>query len=743
MPNDERHEGDSMAQEYSASSMMDPGDYGWLLKRMSMTFGKVEGEGEPFARQKSVAVREILDNGLDELRSGYGKHIRLSFFADASVEVYDSGRGIPVDTGTESSGRKVSGIYLALGKMRSGGKFSTDSKRYSSGLHGLGGSATIATARCAIVTVYRDGKAHQLHFKDWLPGFFVDADDPDSAFTPLTDDYSILKVTKDKRPKAERERFPTGTRIRWWFNDSVFSSDKPYDAKDITNRLRDTAFLVPDIYAEVYDELNPVTDAETGEKVPYHDTFHYPDGLTDLVSITEPDEPLFAPVILEGMGHYTERNVSVLNADGTVSHKSVERNLPIRIGFTYGTGYGYTMSSYVNTIRTKLGGVHETGFEKGLVKAFNERVTSMRGLLKGSEKPPVLEDYQEGLTVVLSVEISEPTFDGQSKDSISGGAVHATVRKQVEQMLSAWIAKHPDEVRIIAEKVVKAARTRTRQEKAREVKRAENEIAKSTSLPAKLVDCRRAGKEGSELYICEGDSARTSLHGARNGDIHAILPIRGKIRNAMKASKDTLLKNNEVQDIANTLGAGVGEAFDVEKMRYDRIFIATDADEDGGHIQALLLFLIWKLFRGIIDSGRLYAINTPLFVIETKGKGHERHYAMDVAEKDELVAELKAQGKQFTLSRLKGLGEVPEDIMADSAFDPEHRVITQVVLTEEDVAELSERVDFLTNDKRSAERREWISESIDVLEEDDEREVIDGEQAEVHVEEDEQENLLL
>lgn len=703
-------------KEYNAQSMLGMSDYNELIKRMTMTFGSVESDSVPFSRQKGVAVREILDNGLDELRAGFGEHIKLSFFEDRSFEVYDSGRGIPVDMGIDRDTKEeASGIFLGLGRMRSGGKFSTDSNSYSSGLHGLGGSAAIATARCAIVTVYRNNKEYQLHFKDWTPGFFADSTDPDSTFTPA-EKLSELLVSDDNRSKEEKENFTTGTRIRMWFNDDVFTSQKPYDSRDVVRRLRDTALLVPNIYAHIYDEQNPVVNADTGKETPYSETFHFPDGIRDLTELTQPDEPLIETVVLEDIAEYVEKNAMVLQDDDSVKRMPVTRRVPIRLAFSYGSGYEYTLSSYVNTIRTKLGGVHEEGFEQAFVKAFNNRITHMRGVLKANEKAPSKDDYQEGLTVVLSVEISEPHFDQQSKDSISGGDVKTAIRLHVEKMLEEWIKSHNDEVTVIANKVVAASRTRQRQERRRDLKRAENEVKKNTSLPPKLSDCRNAGGKNSELYICEGDSAKTSLKDARNGKIHAILPIRGKILNVYTSTLKKALENTEIQDIIRTLGAGMGDDFDLSKLRYERIIIATDADPDGGHIKGLLVLLFWKFFRPIVENGLLYSINTPLFVIDTEEKNSRRLYAMNEEQRVEITEDLKENKVKYKTTRLKGLGEVPDEILEESAFDPNKRILTQLLLTDESIVELEENIDLISNEKRADDRRQWIIDSTNSFE---------------------------
>lgn len=679
-----------------------------LLKRMGLTFGDPELDGVPYSSQKSVAVREILDNALDEIRSGFGEHVRLHFYADRSFMIQDSGRGIPVSKNVDSQGNPISSLALALSHLQAGGKFSTDSKRYSSGLNGLGGSAVVNVATRASVWVYDGKREHFLEFKDGIPGYFKN-EDPKSEFTPLKD-LTYVKSTADKRPAATKKNYETGTKIHIWLDDSVFSSSNPYDADDIVARFRSTAFLVPTLHAEVYNELNLIEDPETGESAPEAQEFYFPGGIDELIDMSQSKPKLHETVTLKGEAKYVEKNVPVLQNDGNITNEDVERVAPYTIAFRYDEGYELALNSYVNTIHTKLNGVHADAFSKAIQNAFNPRFGSMRGLLKKGDELPTVEDFMEGLTAVVAVEVSEPTFTSQSKEGLKGREVARGLTNAMTESLGEWVAdrKNADALTIIAKKVVQASRNRQRAKEARDLNRKKNEI-KSAALPSKLLDCDLAGSEDAELYICEGDSAVGSMKAARDGTRNALMGIRGKIKNAHKASISETLKNTEVADILKVIGAGSGKDFDIEKMRYGRIFIAVDADPDGSNIACLLFTIFWHLMRPVLEENRLFMIVTPLFVISTSGRNPEKHFARDEAARDEIVEKLDKAGKKYTISRLKGLGEAPPEILEETAINPETRSVLQV--TSESMPIVAQQMDMLLGTETGG-RKDWIIAAI-------------------------------
>lgn len=701
--------------DYNADSIVSLSQHQHLLKRLSLTFGSETGNDKnPHSSQKTVALRELTDNALDEIRAGFGSHMKLSFFKDGSVEVKDSGRGIPVDTSVDGDGRKVSGIYKSLGIIQSGGKFTADSERFTSGLNGVGSSSTVHCSRRTDVTIYRNKKKYSLSFKDGDPGFFAVADDPESKFTEL-DDYSFVKVEKDDRPLAERKDYPTGTTVKVWLRDEVFQSEYPFDHQDLIARLKATAFLVPQLHAEVFNELHLIEDPETGISSPQHEFFHFDDGRNDLIELNQLDEPLTKVINFKTEGTYVEKNVPVLQADGKIVSKDLERRVLIEVAFSLGNKYEYNMHSYVNTIHTKLGGVHEVAFDRALMKAFNDRFASMRGLLTKNDELPSIDDFHEGLTAVLSVQVSEPQFTSQSKEQLSGREVQKAIMDALSIEFIKWIKdpKNADTLQVIAKKVTTASKNRQKAREQRDLARKRNEL-NNASLPQKLIDCEVAGTDEAELYIAEGDSAVGSLKGARDGRINALLGIRGKIINPLKSSQKQVLANAEVQDIIKALGAGVGNEFDIDRMRYGRVFIAVDSDADGNAIATLLYCVFWQLFRPVIEQGRLFKLETPLFVITTKeGRKSRKLYAKDDRERERKIRALDKAGIKWSATRLKGLGEVNADVLEETSINPKTRIVTQITL--DDVEASIESLHLILGTDTDP-RKKWI-ESSDIDEE--------------------------
>lgn len=698
----------SASEEYTAKSIHNLDQHTHLLQRLSLTFGD-EMAGSAFSSQKGVAIREVLDNAIDEVRAGYGNTVRLSFFKDRSFEVKDSGRGLPVDVGRDNTGRAVSGIYLTLGTIQSGGKFTTDSNRYSSGLNGVGASSTIHTSKRADITVYRSGKKYSLSFQDGTPGFFDAPNDPDANFTEL-DDYAYVKEEADDRSEEEKKKFPTGTVVRCWLRDEVFPARKPYNDQDLVERFKLTAYLVPELYAEIYNELSMVEDFETGESAPQQEAFHFDNGLMNLLDSRQIDRPLSDKIFIEAVGKYEENKNTYDPDSGKTVAQVVKRNAPISLIFSYGEGYETSIYSFVNTIHTKLGGEHEKAMELAMRDAFNARFTTMKGLLTKADKGnvPNLDDFREGLTAILSVQASEPSFKSQTKEELGGDGIGKAIKDALIASLTKWINDKDNQAQleIIANKVVTSMRNRVKARDARELNRAKNKVS-SSALPAKLVDCKKAGTEDAEFYICEGDSALTSMKSARSADIHAILPIRGKIIAAHDAGAKEVLANVEVQDIAKSMGAGIGSDFDISAMRYGKVFLAVDADYDGSHIASLLYGLFWNYFRPVIEEGRFFKLELPLYVVSTKEKSNEKFYARNEKERDDIINDLMSKKKKFIITRLKGLGEMNEDDLAMHGFDPHARVVTQV--TVKDVENAVRSLDMVFNKANAGVRKEWIS----------------------------------
>lgn len=691
--------------EYNASSIKALDQRTHLIKRMSLTFGAEGGTPEdPFSTQKSVAIREVTDNSVDEVIGKHADRIRLSFFKDGSTEVQDNGRGLPIDVGVDSLGVKVSGLVLTMARLQAGGKFSTDSERFSGGLNGVGASSTILTASRADIIVYRSNKKYTLSFKDGEPGFFSKPGDPNAEFVPLTD-LTYVKEEKDTRPATEKKLWKTGTTVKIWLDDNVYASKYPVNRLDITERLRGTAFLIPGLEIEVYNEIDLIE--VDGVKKPRIDKFKFEDGIEELVKLNQNKNPLTNIIHLEARETYREI-VPVLQENGSVKNQEVDRVVIAEIAMGWDVGFDYSIESYVNTIRTRLGGVHEAAFERSLVQAFNEKISSMRGMLPASMKfKPNFDDYSEGLTVVISVKISEPQFTGQAKEELGGREAQRAIQKLLTDVFTKFANanKNDEQMRIIGTKVSDATKAREAEKEARDINRQKNKLEASTSLPHKLVDCDITHTDDSEFYIVEGDSAKSALKGARYSIYQALLPIRGKIINSNKQTLKKVLENNEVRDIIRCLDAGIGKDFDLDKLRYGRVFLATDADVDGGAISVLLIMLFWDLFRPLIEDGRLYQVLTPLYLIEPRKKGMGNIYALDNAEYEEAIKILDKDGISYNVKRLKGLGEAGDKVLNETAMNPETRTVKQITVND---VERAQRMLDITLGSDVGPRKDWI-----------------------------------
>lgn len=691
--------------EYNASSIKALDQRTHLIKRMSLTFGTETGTPEePFSSQKSVAIREITDNSVDEVIGGHADRIKVSFFKDGSVEVQDNGRGLPVDVGQNSDGSPASGIFLTMGVIQSGGKFENDSERFSGGLNGVGAASTVATSSRTDITVYRNNKKYTLSFKEGKPGFFDKPDDPKAKFTPL-EDLTYVKEEKDTRPAAEKKLWKTGTIVKTWLDEDVYTSKYPINRLDITGRLRGTTFLLPGLEVEVYNEVDTIE--VNGKELYRVDKFKFDDGIKELVTLNQNKDPLSEIIHLEGRETYKEV-VPVLQKDGTVKNQEVDRVVIAEVAMAWDVGFDYNMESYVNTIRTRLGGVHETAFERSLVNSFTEKISSMRGMLPASMKlKPNFEDYSEGLTVVLSVKISEPQFTGQAKEELGGREAQRALQKLLTGLFKKFAntGKNDAQMRIIGKKVSDATKAREAQQEARDVKRQKSKLESSTALPPKLVDCEITHTDDSELYIVEGDSAKGALKAARYSSHQALLPIRGKIVNTNKQTVAKVLANKEVQDIIRCIDAGVGKDFDIDKIRYGRVFFATDADVDGGAISVLLTMLFWDLFKPMIEEGRVYQVLSPLYLIIPRKKGAKNIYALNDIEFEEITRKLDKDGVKYDIKRLKGLGEAGAQVLNETAMNPETRTVKQITLQD---MEKAERMLDITLGKDVAPRKDWI-----------------------------------
>lgn len=666
-----------------------------VRKRPGMYIGSTDSSG------LNHLVWEIIDNSVDESLAGYAKRIDVTLGADGSVLVEDDGRGIPTGINKQTG---LSGVELSLTRLHAGGKFGGNGYKSAGGLHGVGSSVVNALSTRMDAVVYQNNKEHRISFKGGITGVFA-GDGPDAKFKA----EGGLKSSPDKRPAAVKKERKTGTTIRWWHDKNIFLPDSKLDLEAIYNRARTTAFLMSGLTLAIHD--NRVPGAETSE------VFHYTGGIADMVEFLAKDEKLIDPIYVDTVNSFKE-TVPVMDVNGKSTMTELERELEIKAAFRWGNKYDSELRSYVNIVNTPNGGTHVQGFERGLKKAVLEGIKARPRMMKANEAPPTMEDIYEGLTAVVSVGLPEPQFQGQTKNALGTKAVVKLVETAVYNKVSQWMneRKNSAAAKTVLEKVVNASRIRLAQRQQKDVERRKTAL-KSSSMPAKLVDCSEVGTEHTELLIAEGDSALGTLKAARDSRYQALLPIRGKILNAHKASTKSIFDNKEITDILQVIGAGSGRSFDLEKIRVARVIIAADADIDGAHIACLLITMFAKLARPMIEDGRLYAAVPPLYTLKTKGKNKEIYYLEDDAAKDKLIAELDKKRVAYEpLSRLKGLGEMDANEFWDTTLNPETRTLKQI--TFEDAA-AAEAMLELAMGKEVPARKEWIINNRSILSDDE------------------------
>lgn len=636
---------------------------------------------------------EILDNAVDEALAGHCNRIEVTLEAGGSVLVADNGRGIPVDKEPKT---KLTGVEVVLTKLHAGGKFGGGSYAASGGLHGVGASVVNALSSRLDVEVDRGGKTHGMSFRRGVPGVF-DGPDPDATFSKK----SGLEILG----KAPRTR--TGTRVRWWLDPQVFTKDADYERVTLRERAVQSTFLVPGLTITLRDLRDP---ADLWEE-----SLQHKGGLTEYVQYLAEGTSVCSVIHLRGSGHFHE-TVPVLDDKGHLTSQEVERDLGVDIALQWDEGYDTRMRSFVNVIATPLGGTHVAGFERALVKVLNEQLKAAR-IVKSAEPAITKEDALEGLTAVVTVRLAEPQFEGQTKEILGTPAVSRIVSNVVTKELGAWLSKPPRgekaAAKAVLEKVAAAMRTRLAARAHRDTQRRKSAL-ETSSLPAKLVDCRRAGAEGTELFIVEGDSALGTAKTARDADFQALLPIRGKILNVQKASLSDMLKNAECAAIIQVIGAGSGKSFDLEQVRYDKIILMSDADVDGAHIRCLLLTLIHRYLPGLIEAGRVYAAVPPLHRIEISGKPGkgagarpEVMYAYSDSEMHAIVKQAHGKGRKVKdpVQRYKGLGEMDAGQLRETTMDPARRTLRR--MTSADGSASSEIFDLLMGEN-VAPRKEFI-----------------------------------
>ena len=638
---------DQQSKQYSAENIKVLEGLEAVRKRPAMYIGDVGKRG------LHHLVYEVVDNSIDEALAGYCTKVVVTFNPDGSVTVDDNGRGIPVDIHKEE---KKPAVEVVMTILHAGGKFDKGSYKVSGGLHGVGVSVVNALSEWLWVEVKRDGSVHRQDYKIGEP-------------------QNKLKVVG----KAKK----TGTRVCFYPDNTIFKTID-FEYSIIAERLRELAYLNSGLEIVLKDKRTE--DGET-------DSFKFKGGLSDFVKyLDENNNPLHNKV------------VTVKNDSGDV---------PVDVALRYSHSYNDNILTFVNNINTIEGGTHLSGFRSALTRAMNNHA-SKNNLIKAKKNEKITltgEDFREGLTAILSVKVAEPQFEGQTKTKLGNGDIKGIVDKIVYEGILDFLEQNPSVGRKVIEKALLAARSRSAAKKARELIRRKSALGGS-SLPGKLADCSNRDPSFCEIYLVEGDSAGGSAKQGRDRKIQAILPLRGKVINSEKARIDKLLSNNEVQSIITALGAGFGGSadedgekspgdFNVEKLRYHKIIIMTDADVDGSHIRTLLLTFFYRKMKEVIDGGYLYLALPPLYRVS---QGKKEYYAYDDNERDLMIERMQKENKntKVGLQRYKGLGEMNPGQLWETTMDPETRTLLQV--TVESAAEAAETFQNLMGSDVEARR---------------------------------------
>jgi len=660
-----------------------------VRKRPGMYIGSTDGRG------LQHCLWEIFDNAVDEALAGYCTKVEVILHGDGSAEVRDNGRGIPVDNERKT---KLSGVELVMTRLHAGGKFGGGSYTASGGLHGVGASVVNALSARLDIEVDREGHTHAASFRRGVTGEF-DGDGPGADFTRKSGLRQVARVARNK----------TGTRIRFWPDRQVFLRDATFSYDGLAERARQTAYLVPGLTITVRAEAGAEAKTEA-DGAAREAEFRFVGGISEFCEHLATSAPVTDVIRLTGEGTFTE-TVPVLDDRGHMTPTEVERTLEVDVAVQWGTGYDTITRSFVNVIATPHHGTHVTGFDRAIVRTLNEQLRNAR-ILKNGDEPVTKEDVLEGLTAIVSVRVPEPQFEGQTKEVLGTPAATKIVQQVVGAQLKQYFENPPrgakQQARAVLDKVAAAAKTRIAAREHRENQRRKSALA-SSSLPAKLVDCRSAD-DRSELFIVEGDSALGTAKLARDSEFQALLPIRGKILNVQKSSLADMLKNAECAAIIQVIGAGSGTSFDLDSARYQRVIFMADADVDGAHIRTLLLTLFHRYLRPLLEAGRVFAAVPPLHRVELTNprKGQQKYmYTYSDSELHRTLLELERRGQRWKepVQRYKGLGEMDASQLAETTMDPRHRTLRRIRI--EDAAAATEIFSLLMGTD-VAPRRDFI-----------------------------------
>jgi DNA gyrase subunit B len=644
VPESVLHKSGAVDAAYDASAIQVLEGLDAVRKRPGMYIGST---GE---RGLHHLVTEVVDNAVDEALAGYADRIVITLLADGGVKVEDNGRGIPVDI-IPSEGKPAVTVVLTV--LHAGGKFGGGGYKVSGGLHGVGVSVVNALSSRLRVDVKKNGKLYTQSFTVGVP------------------DEDLAEIGTSEKD---------GTTVTFWASPDVFETTV-YSFETLATRFREMAFLNKGLEIVIRDERPD----HTAEGEPVEQSFKYDDGLVDYVKY------------LNGTRDTVHRETISFEAS------QGENSLSLEVAMQWSGSFQESVHTFANTINTHEGGTHEEGFRAALttlVNSFGED----QGMIKRKEDRLTGDDVREGLTAIISVKLGEPQFEGQTKTKLGNTEVKGFVQKVVNDKLGEWFEKNPQEGREVIRKATAAASARIAARKARDLARNRKGLLGGGGLPGKLSDCQSTNPEECEVYIVEGDSAGGSAKGGRDPKFQAILPIRGKILNVEKARIDKVLQNNEVQAIISALGTGIHEDFDAEKLRYHKIVIMADADVDGQHIRTLLLTLLFRFMRPLIEAGHVYAAQPPLYKIRWSNSTHELAYTE--REKDGLLAAGAEAGKKLpkenATQRYKGLGEMNAQELWETTMDPANRVLLQITL--DDAARADETFATLMGDDIEARR---------------------------------------